>query len=73
VSFFSFSSSGMKIYMQHLLLLIMYFFNNETDENLAQLALKRPFKLQRMSTSDTLCNGVTNITLGSKNLTKISK
>lgn len=51
----------------------MYFFNNETDENLAQLALKRPFKLQRMSTSDTLCNGVTNITLGSKNLTKISK
>lgn len=56
----------MKVYLQYVLMFMMYFFSYETDENIVNICLKKPFKLQRAN--EILME---NRTICLKNLTKI--
>lgn len=61
----------MKIYLQYLLLILIYLFDNQTDENIIKMsfnAIRKPFKLQR----SVLENHFFNLDLTKKNNTNIS-
>lgn len=60
----------MKIYVQYILMFMIYFFNGKTDEDIVALCIRKPFRLQR---SIEFCiNNITyyNITYYNINSTK---
>ncbi len=55
----------MKIYVQYILMFMIYFFNGKTDEDIVALCIRKPFRLQR---SIEFC--INNITYYNINSTK---
>jgi hypothetical protein len=57
----------MKIYVQYILMFMIYFFNSQTDEDIIALCIRKPFRLQR--TTEICMN---NLTYYKINFTKIN-